>query len=128
MRFFARVGKCRGWGEDPAKIEAVIRDDAEVLAMWREAMKEQTHDRGNQHTGGKHDNVMAATRQGNSRAYTCARLQREAPELFEEVKAGRMSANKAAIAAGFSLAVDASAKVKPWRRCSLRGFPRAQNP
>ena len=30
-----------GWGEDPAKIEAIIRDDVEVLAMWREAMKQQ---------------------------------------------------------------------------------------
>ena len=31
----------RGWGEDPKKIEAVIKDDPEVLAMFREAMKQQ---------------------------------------------------------------------------------------
>jgi DNA-binding transcriptional regulator YiaG len=30
-----------GWGEDPQKIEAIIRDDPEALALWREAIKEQ---------------------------------------------------------------------------------------
>jgi hypothetical protein len=34
------------------------------------------HDRGNQYTGGKDDNVMPAN-QGNSRSYTVSRLQRE---------------------------------------------------
>jgi hypothetical protein len=92
----------RGWGEDPRTIESVIRDDAEALAMFREAMKEQTHDRGNQHTGGKRNNVTDAkvSITGNSKAYTCERLSKVAPELFEEVKAGRMSANAAAIQAG----------------------------
>jgi hypothetical protein len=89
-----------GWGENPERIEALIRDDAEVLAMWREAMKQKSHDRGNQHTGGKVDNVTPA-RKGNSRAYTVSRLQREAPELFAQVAAGTISANAAAIKAGF---------------------------
>jgi len=31
----------RGWGQDPKKIEAVIRDDASALALYREAMKQQ---------------------------------------------------------------------------------------
>jgi len=66
--------------------------------MWREAMKQKSHDRGNQHTGGKDDNVIPA-RQGNSRAYTVSRLQREAPELFAKVAAGEMSANAAAVGA-----------------------------
>lgn len=35
-----------------------------------------------------------------NKAYTCERLSKVAPELFEEVKAGRMSANAAAIQAG----------------------------
>ena len=30
-----------GWGEDPAKVEAVIRDDPEALAAFREEMKHQ---------------------------------------------------------------------------------------
>lgn len=95
----------RGWGEDPRKVEAVIKDDPECLAKFREAMKAE---RGGDHTTeegkskAKRNNVTdcleAVT--GNSKAYTCERLRREAPELFEEVKAGRMSANAAAIKAG----------------------------
>ncbi len=78
-------------------MESVIRDDAEVLAMWREAMKPAPGR--NQHSSD--DNVNdAPTPKGNSRAYTVARLQKQNPGLFEEVKAGRMSANAAAIAAG----------------------------
>ena len=30
-----------GWGEDPRKIEALLKDDPVVLPMWREAMKEK---------------------------------------------------------------------------------------
>ena len=44
----------RGWGEDPKKIEAVIKDDPEVLAMFREAMKQQGN---NQYTKSKGDNA-----------------------------------------------------------------------
>src|SRR5688572_30365939 len=85
----------KGWGEDPAKIEAVIRDDAEVLAMWRSAMKEQGN---NQYTASNRNNITEAPIvTGTSRAYTLSRLQKESPALFEEVKAGKLSANKAAI-------------------------------
>lgn len=87
----------KGWGDDPAKIEAVIREDVEVLAMWREAMKGE--EGGDKST---HSNVMGAqSNQGNTRAYTVSRLKREAPALFERVKAGELSANAAAIEAGF---------------------------
>ena len=89
----------RGWGEDPRKVEAVIKDDPECLAKFRKAMKEQGN---NQHTKSKCNNVTDARDAvtGNSKAYTCERLRRESPELFEEVKAGRISANAAAIKAG----------------------------
>ncbi|MFN6398998.1 MAG: hypothetical protein ACK449_03800 [Planctomycetota bacterium] len=95
----------RGWGEDPKMVEAVIKDDPECLALFREAMKSE---RGGDHTTeqgkkqAKHNNVMDCSEpvQGNSKAYTCERLSKVAPELFEEVKAGRMSANAAAIKAG----------------------------
>ena len=93
LRELVTTAPITGWGEDPAKIEAVIRDDAQVLAMWREAMKAQ----------GKRnlpDNVKEVTA-GNSRAYTVSRLQREAPDLFAKVAAGEISANAAAIKAGF---------------------------
>ena len=92
----------RGWGEDPKKVEAVIKDDPECLALFYEAMQLT-----NQHD--KLTNIVSKpeqskekrnTIQGNSKAYTCERLSKVAPELFEEVKAGRMSANAAAIKAG----------------------------
>ena len=52
------------------------------------------------------DNVIIDTKlntqkQGNSRAYTLNRLSREAPELFEKVLNKELSANAAAIEAGF---------------------------
>lgn len=86
----------KGWGEDPKKIEALIKDDPECLALYREAMKEQ----------GKRTDLLTSESERSkvsgteNKAYTCERLKREAPELFEEVKAGRMSANAAAIQAG----------------------------
>jgi len=86
----------RGWGEDVRTVEAVIKDDPECLALYREAMKGEPGRKAE-----TDDNVIPIdTPQGNSKAYTCERLKRDAPDLFEEVKAGRMSANAAAIQAG----------------------------
>jgi hypothetical protein len=45
------------------------------------------------------NDVKAA--KGTSRAYTLSRLKRERPDLFAQVVAGKLSANKAAIRAGF---------------------------
>ena len=91
-----------GWGENPERIEALIRDDAEVLAMWREAMKgKHGGDRRSEEVI-KVDNItLDKPSKGTSRSYTVSRLQREAPELFAQVVAGTLSANAAAIQAGF---------------------------
>ena len=106
----------RGWGEDPRKVEAVIKDDPECLAKFREAMKEQ---------GRRTDlcsNPTEVTGQPSNergKAYTCERLRRESPELFEEVKAGRMSANAAAIKAGIrKKSTPEDACLKAFRKCS----------
>ena len=49
-----------------------------------------------------HNNVMELKSvQGNSKSYTVSRLKRDRPDLFEKVVAGELSANKAAIEAGF---------------------------
>lgn len=90
-----------GWGENPERIEALIRDDVEVLAMWRDAMKEKTGPKLKGEEG--LCNIVTETKgtTGNSRSYTVSRLQREAPELFAQVVAGTLSANAAAIQAGF---------------------------
>lgn len=99
LRELVTTAPITGWGEDPAKIEAVIRDDAEVLAMWREAMKGKPG-RPKQE-GETRRNPTQFKTADRGRAYDLSRLQREAPELFAKVAAGEMSANAAAIKAGF---------------------------
>ena len=93
-----------GWGEDPKKVEAVIKDHPEVLTMYREAMKCQGNHtpKSQEH---KCDNItlMGTTGRGTgtAKAYTLSRLEREAPELFRDVCDGKTTANAAAIKAGF---------------------------
>lgn len=87
-----------GWGEDPSKVEAVIRDDPEALAAFREAMKHQGErtdfvDNVNEVAFGRPD--------GNSRAYSISRVQRECdPETVAAVMAGEMSPNAALVKSG----------------------------
>lgn len=86
-----------GWGEDPSKVEAVIRDDPEALAAFRDAMKHQGKrtDLGN--------NVPEVDRQprGNSRAFSIDRVKRQCdPETVAAVMSGGMSANAALVKAG----------------------------
>lgn len=91
-----------GWGEDPAKIEALIKDDAEALTMWREAMQHQGERNDLNNFVDNVNEVKPVERSsGNSRSYTVARLKRQAPELFEKVVSGELSANAAAVQAGF---------------------------
>jgi hypothetical protein len=89
----------RGWGEDPKKVEAVIKDDPEALVMFREAMK--THN--NQHTR-KCDNVTPAKGgegTGNSRAYSIDRVKRECDEeTIAAVMADKIKPHAALVKAG----------------------------
>lgn len=82
-----------GCGWPPEKVEALLKDEPEVLALWRKA----TTGKQGAHT----DNVSMKPEHGNSRAYTLARLKRERPDLFDKVCAGEVSANAAAIKAGW---------------------------
>ena len=86
----------RGWGEDPAQIEAVIRDDPEALVMYREAMK----GRPGRPAAESDDNVIGLERSpvGNSRAYSLSRVQRECDgPTVAAVMAGEMSPNAALV-------------------------------
>lgn len=88
-----------GWGEDPAKVEAVIRDDPEALAAFREAML----GRPGRPPSVSDDNVIGLERSpvGNSRAYSISRVQRECDsDTVADVMAGKMSANAALVKAG----------------------------
>lgn len=86
----------RGWGEDPAKVEAIIRDDPEALAMYREAMKCQGE------RTDLVDNIHEVERpSGTSRARSLAIVQgRCDAATVDAVMKGRMSANAALVSAG----------------------------
>jgi hypothetical protein len=78
-------------GCDPAldRDTDVIKDDPEVLPMFHKAMNEQ---------GKRNDlcnNITEVKGQvtGTSKAYTLTRLQKDNPEIYEEVKAGKLTAN-----------------------------------
>lgn len=89
-----------GWGEDPSKVEAVIRDDPEALAAFREAMLGHP---GRPKESESDDNVIGIGRSsvGNSRAYSISRVQRECDqETVAAVMAGEMSPNAALVKAG----------------------------
>lgn len=87
-----------GLGATLELCERMIGDDPEALALFRQVTVGKHG--GNRKT--KNDNIIFdRPKQGTSRAYTLDRLQRERPDLFEQVKAGKLSANAAAIEAGF---------------------------
>jgi hypothetical protein len=96
-----------GWGEDPKKIEALIKDDAEALSMWDDEMKgSHGGDHGNQYAKkvGKSDNVTLGKR-GNSKAHSLSVLKRKAPDMFQAVCNGELTANAAMIQAGLRKSV-----------------------
>jgi hypothetical protein len=72
-----------------------IKDDPAVLAMWREAVTPAKHVH---HADVGNSNIKEPK---NSKAYQLSRLKRSHPNLFEAVCRGELSANAAAIEAGF---------------------------
>lgn len=104
----------QGWGEDLRKVESVIKDDPEALRLFREAVSHQ-----GERTDFNDNVIEVKATQGNSLAYTLDRLHREAPELYEQVVAKEMSANAAAIKAGFrKVKTPLEMLWKAWERCS----------
>ena len=105
-----------------ADIERLLGDDPEALERLREELTAEDWQRNpsgrNQYSEVTDNNIIhnqssdlfteqepepkrvKKTQQGTRKDYTLSRLKREAPALFEEVKAGRMSANAAALEAG----------------------------
>ncbi len=90
----------RGWGEDPAVIEAVIRDDPEALLAFREAMKGKPgRPKGTEEPGSNSTGIGSV--RGTTRAYSLDRVNRECdPETVAAVMAGELSANAALVRAG----------------------------
>lgn len=87
----------KGVGIKLDTVERLIAGDPDAEVLYRKAMTAPAH-----RTAGSNDNVITSTpKQGNTRAYTLDRLERERPDLFEKVKTKQLSANAAAIKAGF---------------------------
>jgi hypothetical protein len=88
-----------GLGTDIETLERLCRDDAEAITLLRQATTRPVGS--NQHTTGS-DNVTTQTPdRGNTRAYTLDRLTRERPDLYERVVNKELTANAAAIEAGW---------------------------
>lgn len=92
----------RGWGEDVRTVEAVIKDDPEALAMFREAMVDKPGKRAKTESDIS-DNVTNKTsdNRGNTKAYSIDRVKRECePDVVAKVMSGEMSPNAALVKAG----------------------------
>jgi len=94
---FVTAKPLAGCGWKPEKVEALLKDEPEVLALWRKA----TTGHQGRPPKQKNDNIIVKPKQGTSRAYTLDRLKRERPDLFDRVCAGELSPNAAAIEAGW---------------------------
>jgi hypothetical protein len=96
FRAYIEASPPEGLGATLELCESMIAGDQETLVLFRRATVGKKH----VHKADA-DNVSIKPGHGNSRAYTLDRLERERPDLFAKVKAGVLSANAAAIAAGF---------------------------
>ena len=119
FREFIEAPPLRGLGEKLSDIERLIADDAESLVRLRElvvAGKGAPDGNSNASKGKetKADNISICSDlftpavpakkkadAGTSRAYTLVRLKNERPDLFEKVVAKELTANRAAIEAGW---------------------------
>jgi hypothetical protein len=97
---FIQTKPLRGCGWPLDKVEALIKDDPELLTMWRRAITGQ-HGGDRKSVKIKTDNISLDPKHGTSRAYTLARLERERPDLYERILAKELSANAAATIAGW---------------------------
>jgi hypothetical protein len=116
FREFVESRPFRGLGEKMEDIERLLADDKLATVRIEELKKgKEGAPIGNQNAKTTDNNIISCsdmfeesesekkrnTTQGTSRAYTLTRLHNERPDLFELVVEGEMSANAAAIMAGW---------------------------
>lgn len=132
FREFIEAPPLRGLGEKLEDIERLIADDAESLVRLRELVVAGKGT--NQYTGVKEDNnniiihndlftepapASKKSTQGTSRAYTLTRLKKERPDLFDRVAANELTANAAAIEAGWRKVPSALETLqRAWKKAS----------
>jgi len=89
----------KGYGEEPKKVEALLKDDPEALAMFRAATT-APHG-GRREKGQSKSAISTLERRGTTRSYTLTRLKQHHKTLYSRVVAGELSAHAAARQAGF---------------------------
>ena len=87
-----------GLGCSLDRLQRLCDDDDEAGLMIRRATTKEPH---RPKKGESNDNIISNSAQGTAKSYTLDRLDRERPDLYERVVDGEMSANAAAIKAGF---------------------------
>jgi hypothetical protein len=89
--------RIEGWGESIDKVQVLIKDDPQVLKMFRREVVAPNH-RPLKST----DNISTKTSDGHgtSKSYSLDLLARKAPDMFQAVCNGEMTANAAMIQAG----------------------------
>jgi len=114
---FVAAPPLAGLGEDPTALRRLCADDAAAVA----ALDEATQPVLRQGRPNKDNIVMFSPteQQGNARDYTLRRLKRDAPDLAAMVIAGVLSANAAAIEAGFRKRPTPADQLRTaWRKAS----------
>lgn len=92
---FITAKPLEGLGENPETIKRLIHNEPETLALFETACVGPKH---KHRDDGSNPTIMPVDR---GKAYTLRRLAKGHPELFDAVKAGELTANQAAIKAGF---------------------------
>ena len=131
FREFIEAPPLRGLGEKLEDIERLIADDAESLVRLRELVV-AGHGGDRKSENIKADNIsldsdlftpaVPAKKKadaGTSRAYTLTRLKKERPDLFDRVAANELTANAAAIEAGWRKVPSALETLqRAWKKAS----------
>ena len=130
FREFIEAPPLRGLGEKLEDIERLIADDAESLVRLRELVVAPKHLHKSRNNDADNVSIIpdlfAAPEPakkkadaGNSRAYTLTRLKKERPDLFDRVIAKELTANRAAIEAGWRKVPSALETLqRAWKKAS----------
>jgi hypothetical protein len=108
FRSFIETSPVEGCGWTEEKVARLLNSDPDIERRFREAMINPFGS--NQHTEGS----RKSTSQKRDRAHQLSRLSRDAPALYDEVCAGNLSANAAAIQAGFRKKLTKFEQIVKW--------------
>ena len=102
LRELITLPPIQGWGEDIRKIEAIIKDEPEVLLLFREAtLGEHGGDKKSQEAINDYNIINDRSPVGTSKAYSLKQVVEKCDkEVAAEVLAGKLSPNKALVQAG----------------------------